>query len=232
MNATPTVEIEKTTPAKKRTKKKKSAARTSKVPEFLKTLRDEHSYFKSLLDIVSEQQKFLADGKDVDLQILQDALHYLSEYPEDYHHPREDLLFASLARNDRGFGKFEKRLEREHRTIRTYNEQLFAELRGITAGRRVQQHQLRQSLQRYVSGYRQHLRFESREIFPRAKGKLNKRELQRLSAKTRYIDDPIFGTEVQKRYRRLVRHLVASAADLGFDLASAEMTLLVDAEAE
>ena len=196
------------------------------LPDILAMLDSEHRYIHVLLDTLEQQVGRLQPGKIADYQLMLDVVEYLTQYPDQYHHPREDLLFGCLARNDRGFRKHEKRLEREHQTIKTYNEQLFGELRGIVAGRRVQQHQLRRSLQRYVSGYRRHLEFESQEIFPRARGRINKREMQKISAKTRYIDDPIFGADVQKRYRRLVRHMAARMTDLGIDLAAAEMTLL------
>ena len=204
----------------------KSARAADGLPDIIATLDSEHRYIHALLEILEQQLERLQPGKIADYQLMLDVVEYLTQYPDQYHHPREDLLFGALSSQDKGFTKYEKRLEREHKTIRSYNEQLFSELRGIAAGRRVQQHQLRQSLQRYVSGYRQHLDFESEKIFPRAKGKLSKRDLQKLSAKTRHIDDPVFGKGVQKRYRRLVRHMTARINDLGVDLASAEMTLL------
>lgn len=196
------------------------------LPDIVATLESEHRYIHALLDILDQQLEKLQPGKIADYPLMLDVVDYLAQYPDQYHHPREDLLFASLSRHDKGFLKYKKRLEREHRTIKTYSDQLFGELRGTVAGRRVQQHQLRQSLQRYVSGYRKHLDFESEKLFPRAQGHLSKRELKKISEQTRAIDDPIFGTAVQKRYRRLARQLAARMADLGVDLTSAELTLL------
>ena len=196
------------------------------LPDIVAMLHSEHRYMHALLDILEQQVEKLQPGRIADYPLMLDVVDYLSRYPDQYHHPREDLLFASLARNDTAFLPYQKRLEREHRTIETYNKQLYGQLRGIVAGRRVQQHQLRQTLQRYVSGYRDHMDFESSKIFPRAKGKLGKRELREISAQTRYTDDPIFGISVQQPYRRLARQLGARMADFGVDLAAAELSLL------
>jgi acetyl esterase/lipase/hemerythrin-like domain-containing protein len=207
----------------------KSADPRGALPDILATLGSEHRYIHSMLDILDGQLDKLRPGKIADYQLLLDVVEYLSYYPDQYHHPREDLLFGSLLRKDMGFRKYVKRLEREHQTIRTYNEQLFQELRSVVSGQRVEQHQLRQSLQRYVSGYREHMEFESREIFPRAHGSLNTSELQDISARTRYIDDPIFGREIQKRFRRLARHTGLRMTDLGVDLVAAELTVFEQA---
>lgn len=196
------------------------------LPDIVAVLDSEHRYMHALLDILEQQVEKLQPGRIADYPLMLDVVEYLSRYPDQYHHPREDLLFASLTRNDATFLHYQKRLEREHRTIATYNQQLFGQLRGIVAGRRVQQHQLRQTLQRYVSGYRDHMDFESNKIFPQAQGKLSKQQLIKISAQTRYTDDPIFGRSVQARYRRLARHLGARMADFGVDIAAAELSLL------
>ena len=204
----------------------KSAKSAKILPDIIATLNSEHRYLHALLDILEQQGERLRPGKIPDYQLLLDVVEYLAHYPDEYHHPREDLLFASLSRKDAGFLKYEKRLDREHQTIKTYNEQLFHELRDVVSGRRVERHKLRQSLQRYVQGYREHMHFESREIFPRADGSLGKRELERIRARTRYIDDPIFGRNVQNRFSRLARQLGSRMSGLGVDVAAAELTIL------
>ncbi len=204
----------------------KSGTPRGALPDILATLHSEHRYIHSLLDTLEGQADKLTPGRIPDYQLLLDVVDYLTHYPDRYHHPREDLLFGGLLKKDSAFGKHVKRLEREHRVLRTYNDQLFRELRGITAGRQVEQQRLQRSLLRYVKGYREHMEFESREIFSRASGSLSKPDLQKLSARTRYIDDPIFGDGVQKRFRRLARNLGSRVGDLGIDLATAEMTLL------
>lgn len=196
------------------------------VPGIVETLYSEHRYISSLLDLLEQQVAKLMPGKIPDYHLALDVLDYLTHYPDKYHHPREDLLFAALLKHDRGFREQLKRLEREHRTLRGYNDELFTELSAIAGGRRVEQSELRASLERYVSGYRKHMDFEAREIFPLARGKLSAAELARLEAKTRYMDDPLFGSKLEKRFRRLARNIQSRIGDLGFELAQRELSLL------
>ena len=197
--------------------RRKPSPKGGALPGIVDTLYSEHRYIQSLLDILDSQSEKLVPGKIPNYHLMLDVLDYLTHYPDQYHHPREDLLFGSLLRQDKGFRKHIERLEREHETVRTYNEQLFGELRAIASGRPVAQSQLRDTLQRYVNGYRKHMDFEAREVFPRASGKLSKSDLAKLDASTRYIDDPIFGGVVQKRFRRLARSLESAAGELGLE---------------
>ena len=68
--------------------------------------------------------------------------------------------------------------------------------------------------------------FESREIFPLAKGRLTPAALSKLDARTRYIDDPVFGDKLQRRFRRLARNIDSRLGDLGLDLALGELSLI------
>ncbi len=196
------------------------------VPGIIDTLYSEHRYINALLDTLEDQAKRLVPGKIADYPLMLDIVDYLTHYPGRYHHPREDMLFDVLWKRDKSFHKHVDRLNREHETLKTFNDSLFEQLTGIAAGRRVDVSELRASLQRYIDGYRQHMDFESREIFPRASGKLSARDLKTLEDKTRYLDDPIFGAAVEKQYRRLARNMQARLGSLGFDLAALELSAI------
>ena len=105
----------------------------------LETLYSEHRYMHSLLDAMEEQVKRMKPGKVPDYNLLLDILDYLTHYPDKYHHPREDILFAHMLESDRHFQPKLDRLRREHKTLRHYNNELFNELTHIADGRPVDQ---------------------------------------------------------------------------------------------
>jgi len=203
------------------TRKKQEANALAGVIE---TLYSEHGHFLSLLDTLEQEAEKLRPGKIPDYHLLLDILDYLTHYPGQYHHPREDMLFAKMLSVDKGFKRNLERLQREHKTLRTYNDQLFAKLTRIAAGRRVDRPELLRNLQRYISGYRQHIEFESKSIFPRAKGELSSAELKRLQVNTRYIDDPLFGGRLENRFRRVGRSLQAGLSGFSADLVSRQIS--------
>jgi monoterpene epsilon-lactone hydrolase len=189
----------------------------------IETLYSEHGYFLSLLDTLEQEAEKLKPGRIPDYHLLLDIVDYLTHYPDQYHHPREDMLFAKMLSVDKSFKRYLERLEREHKTLRTYNDKLFAEFTRIAAGRRVDRPELLRNLQRYISGYRQHIEFESKRIFPRAKGELSSAELNQLQVKTRYIDDPLFGGRLRNRFRRVGRSVQAGISGFRTDMVSRQI---------
>jgi len=206
--------------------RRKASKQSGALPGIIETLYSEHRYIASLLDTLQEQAEKLVPGKIADYHLLLDVVDYLTHYPDQYHHRREDLLFNMLQRRDRSFGKKVERLQREHETLRVYNDQLFNELNSIVEGGRADREKLKSMLERYINGYHKHMDFEAREIFPGAKGKLKASDLEKLEVRTRYIDDPIFGRGVEKQYRRLARNIESRFANFSLNLAATELSAL------
>ena len=205
------------------TNSKRKAPEGDALAGVIETLYSEHGHFLSLLNTLEEEAEKLEPGKIPDYHLLLDIIDYLTHYPGQYHHPREDMLFAKMLSVDKSFKRDLERLEREHKTLQSYNDQLFVELTRIAAGRPVDRPELRRHLQRYISGYRQHIEFESKSIFPRAKGELSSAELKQLQVKTRYIDDPLFGGVLQHRFRRVGRSLQAGISGFSADIVSRQI---------
>jgi acetyl esterase/lipase/hemerythrin-like domain-containing protein len=210
--------------AVKETGTRSSGKRKSRLSGIIETLGSEHRYINSLLDALEEQSLNLKPGKVPDYQLLRDSVDYLTHFPGQYHHPREDLLFASMLKQDAGFADRMERLQREHRTLAHHNTQLFAQLTAIVQGAPVDRPDLLARLERYIEGYRRHLAYESRHIFPKAKGTLSAAQLKKLEERTRYLDDPLFGDRISKRYHRLGRNLNLQAATLRDEILAREFT--------
>jgi len=85
----------------------------------IETLYSEHGYFLSLLDALEQEAEKLQPGRVPDYHLLLDIVDYLTHYPDQYHHPREDLLFAKMLSVDKSFKPDRKRLERRHKTLRS-----------------------------------------------------------------------------------------------------------------
>ena len=64
-------------------------------------------------------------GKVPDYHLLLEIVDYLTHYPDQYHHPREDLLFTRMLESDSKFRRKLDRLEREHDTLLHFTHELF-----------------------------------------------------------------------------------------------------------
>ncbi|MDH3616407.1 MAG: hemerythrin domain-containing protein [Gammaproteobacteria bacterium] len=192
------------------------------VPEFLATLRDEHRYFQSLLDIAREQQELLENKGDVDLDILQDVLQYLSEYPDDYHHPRENLMFTRLREVDGGSGRLLDRLLAGHHEMEKESNRLYFTVMRANNGENIRRRKLSEDLNRFVEGYEKHMDDEDNVIFLRALNALSDKDWAELDDGMEHVEDPLFGARVRRRYRHLANVLEARLGVAKRDLIAAE----------
>lgn len=202
---------------------------SGKLADIIQTLYSEHQYFASLLDALEAEAEKLQRGKIPDYQLLLDIVDYLTRYPDQYHHPREDMLFNGMVKRAPNFQRKLDRLLREHETLHHYNSQLFNQLSEIVGGAAANQGELRESILRYIAGYRSHITYESKEIFPQARGTLTAADLKKLAQKTQHLNDPLFGSTVQEQYRRLGRQVRSRVGIATEDLVAGEMSVIESA---
>jgi hemerythrin-like domain-containing protein len=195
---------------------------TQEIPKFLGTLKDEHRYFQSLFDIAHEQQELLEDDGDVDLDILQEVLQYLAEYPDDYHHPREDLMFDRLREMDSESGKIIDKVLEGHEEIHKESNRLYFTVMRANNGENIRRGKLSGDLERFVAGYEKHMHEEEDLVFTRALETLSDEDWTELDEQMEQVDDPLFGTRVRRRYRHLANVLEARLGVAKRDLVAAE----------
>jgi hemerythrin-like domain-containing protein len=192
----------------------------------VETLNSEHRYLLHLLNDLELEVGKLVPGRRADYALLLDMVDYLAQYPDQYHHPREDILFTALLGEDPHFsGKLDQLLQ-DHHYLHEYNDQLLHELTRVVGGKRANRQSLKQIFEDYLANYREHMQFESREIFPLASGKLSDDVLMEISEKTRYIDDPLFGRDVHDRYQHIRRSLQVRLDNMAEDIVESELALI------
>jgi hemerythrin-like domain-containing protein len=207
-------------------KARKVKVKAKRLPRFLSTLREEHRYFESLIEIAREQQELLASGGEADFKILEELLQYLTEYPEDYHHPREDILFARLREIDPESGVMLDSLLSGHEEIHNASSHLYYTVMRANSGENIRRKRLADSLDRFVQGYEKHIHDEDEIIFARALEVMTDQDWADVEGGMEHIEDPLFGKRVRRRYRHLANVLEARIGVAERDLVVAEYLTL------
>jgi hemerythrin-like domain-containing protein len=176
-------------------------------PEILQTLADEHRYVDSLLGIIVEQTEALGGSGAVDFDILRDSLHYMAHYPDDFHHPREDLIFDRLSRRDLSSRADVEFLLEDHEKLHRLSESLLSDIEDVRSGREHDRAALKKDLDVYVREYRKHMSFEEGKVFENARHLLTENDWALVKAEEKYVDDPLFGNRVEKDYQKLATYL-------------------------
>jgi len=171
-------------------------------------LNNEHRYIASLLDALAEQADKLLPGHTPDYGMIRDITHYMAHYPDEFHHPREDLLFDRLVERDPESREVVAELQEGHREIYRRNRELLDALdRILSDGSTADNQRLKFLCDRYIGYYWEHVNTEEGTVFPLATAKLRQEDWYAVNSRARYVDDPLFGARVRKEYLRLSQYL-------------------------
>lgn len=170
---------------------------------------EEHARFSRLLDLMEPQLAALHDDKQPDYDVMRDVVHYLRNFADRFHHPREDVAFARLVARDESVRLLVSRLAQEHRVIATAGEELLERLDDILAGALVQRTAVEAAASTYLVYYRHHMATEETEIIPRAIDLLTPDDWSAVAAAVPSGPDPLLGDNFEARYEAL-RRLVLS----------------------
>ncbi len=77
-------------------------------------LNRDHANMAKLLEVLESEILAIEVGKTPDYPLLQDIMHYMTQYPDRFHHPKENLIFAQVLKREPRARADIARLLREH----------------------------------------------------------------------------------------------------------------------
>ena len=171
----------------------------------------EHVNFARLLDLLDAQVAAFHRGERPNYDLMGDIVYYLRSFSDRVHHPREDVAFARLAEREPGMELVIDRLLQEHRVIATAGDELFNRLNEAAGDVMTPRAALEAAAATYLVYYRHHLATEEREIMPRAAQLLTQEDWAAVAATVPAAPDPLFGDDVEARFRELRRQIALEA---------------------
>ncbi len=171
-------------------------------------LREEHVNFRKLLDLLEKQLALFHRGETPDYSLMTDILHYMTYYPDHFHHPKEDVIFARLVERDSHVMQNVEELARQHHVIAESGIRLHENLESVLNGALMSRQMIEAPGLLYVTYYRTHMDEEESDLFILAEQLLGDDDWKKINAETRSHPDPIFGHSIEERYRAVYRHIV------------------------
>lgn len=158
------------------------------MPALLEILEQEHADMRRLLSLITAQ----ADTAETpDFGLLHEIVEYCLAYPDQYHHPKEDLIYGALRQRDpEGAGAIDD-IVAEHRELTIATRELATALKAAESGPERSCRDLRVMLRSFVRSYRDHMRKEDQEFFPYALCTLLSEEWSALEAEITDPTDPL-----------------------------------------
>ena len=169
----------------------------------LEEIRGEHANMAALLRVLDEQIEIFARGGRPDYDRLRDIVLYFADFPNDCHHPKEDLIAERLiaiaperAARLRGLGELHEELSQ----LTRHMEKI---VRRVLDEAELPRSQLVRAAKEFIESQRHHMRMEEEHFLPLAEELLSDEDLSELDEELFARIDPLFGAQTQSHYEML-----------------------------
>lgn len=181
-------------------------------------LRREHANMAALITTLENQITLFEEAKAPDYDIVEAIIDYFLDYPDLYHHPKEDLIYARLKALNPMLAEQVGDLLQQHKELHARTREFAAGVRAVLDEAQVP----RESFLRWANGFIalqwQHMQMEEQHIFPAALSTLGEADWAELDAQLEVPYDPVFGDRAgvgSERYEHLRQNILRWAADPG-----------------
>ena len=190
-------------------------SKTIQISNVIAQLDRDHANIAILLDFLESEILAIDVGKTPDYPLLRDIIRYMVEQKEEFHHPREDLIFTRLVERNPEYRVEIQAIGKEHASIIASGrlfQRLLSEAHVDTVDSR---QQLASAGRAYVRELRNHLRKEEERLFPLAMTLLTEEDWHRIELESNAIADPVFDARNDGGYQRLHKRINDHGGDNG-----------------
>jgi hemerythrin-like domain-containing protein len=172
------------------------------MPDTILLLRLEHTNMNSLLDLVDEQLVKLERNSTLDYGVLRSILDYFSSYPDQCHHPKEELVFRKLqSRCPAALRAID--LTRQHEQLIRTTERFALALSDLPEHVDASLKLLKNLMREFVAHNRDHMAMEEEHFFPLALRTLSQHDWEEIEFDLFDRADPLFDRSAEDRFRDL-----------------------------
>jgi len=174
------------------------------LPDILESLTEEHNYLLRLARLLEKQVARLNLKQQPDYEVMRGVMRYMTNYPDRFHHPKEDLLFRKVVRRDPSLKPVVDELLEHHERIIGQGAELVALIERCRAEpEKADTFALRKGAHAYIGRLRRHMDIEMLRVFPRAQEVLRPEDWVDVDARMKPILDPVFGENVAPEFQTL-----------------------------
>lgn len=173
----------------------------------VKRIHQDHVSISKILNLIEREIDRARDEKMPNLELLEDAMRYMVNYPDLVHHRMEDSMFARLARNEPEVSDQVEALRREHVTLGELGGAFLDIVKAAQSGEFIGRKEVIDRGTEYVKTLRTHMNTEEAGLLKRAEAALSEQDLSEIQEEYASIRDPLMEKSLQDQYSVLYRTL-------------------------
>lgn len=179
-------------------------------PRALQRIVDEHKAIAAMMNVMEAEITELEAKGAFDIDLVRLILSYMADYPDRFHHPKEELLFAAAAAKTPSFAQLAAGIHDEHEELPGATADLQKTLDVIGIGQSMPLDEVLGALKSYVARQRAHMAAEKEGLFPALLDILTEDDWAMAETQAVAIEDPMAGGADPGPYRRLQELILAT----------------------
>ena len=174
----------------------------------IKRRREEQFIIDKVRLVLEHELEVFDRSEEPDYEILRAVIEYFQDYPEDCHHPKEDMVFEKLKMRDPAAADRIGDAQAEHEIETERLHKLVEAVEEILAGREFLRQTFHDAVYGFIRHQRQHMDKEERLLFPAAVQRLRPEDWDAIDARLADRKDPLFNGAVETKFQALQRTIL------------------------
>jgi hemerythrin-like domain-containing protein len=158
--------------------------------------------------VLEHELEIFDRGDRPDYEVIRAIISYFEVYPEVYHHPQEDLVFAKLRIRDPAAAAKVRNLAQEHQKGAERLRGVAQAVDSVLADRELLRQNVDKIVRDFIEHERRHIMMEDRDFFPAALKALEPQDWTEIASALTSRKDPLFSDVVEERFDGLRAHIV------------------------
>jgi hemerythrin-like domain-containing protein len=166
-------------------------------------LCQEHRNMEMLLAVLERELEIFDRGDRPDYEVVRAIISYFELYPEVYHHPQEDLVFAKLKIRDPAAAAKVGNLALEHQKGAERLRRVAQAIDSVLTDREVLRQNVDNIVRDFIEHERRHIVMEDRDFFPAALKALESQDWTEIASAVTSHEDPLFSEAAEETFDAL-----------------------------
>jgi len=169
----------------------------------IERLSREHRNIETLLAVLERELEIFDRGDRPDYEVIRAVISYFELYPEMYHHPLEELVFAKLKRRDPAAAAKIGNLTLEHQKGTERLRRVAQAVDYVLADREILRQNVDKVVRDFIESERRHIMMEDRDFFPAALKALEPQDRTEIASALTDHEDPLFSEAAEETFDAL-----------------------------
>jgi len=167
----------------------------------IERLSQEHRNIETLLAVLERELQVFDRGDRPDYEVIRAIISYFEVYPEAYHHPQEDLVFAKLKIRDPAAAAKIGNLALEHQKGAERLRRVAQAVDSVLADGEILRQNVDNIVRDFIEHERLHIMMENRDFFPAALKALEPQDWTEIASTLTGNPPPVWSNQRLNRAR-------------------------------